>query len=198
MKAKEKGLIMKYLDEELSQLRLNETRKEFKNTVTGMYAGDDLITFYQEILFDSQLYIMLPTSFTEMDKNIAQLKYPFKNRPEIIKTNLEGNVNLTFSLLQETMSVEIKQMIESISIILQVGNSSCQFFDKDIFHVYDNTIGWSDFSTSSLNDRIYNIFAIMYLNNNMLLSMFNCPYNRKKEWKPIFLEMLKTMKGKEQ
>lgn len=189
---------MYFEDEELAQLRLKETRRDFINVETGMYVEDDLITFKDEYIFENQLRIMIPTVFLDMPWEIAQMKYPYEKRPQIIKTNTEGNVNLMFDLFPEQISVEIERMVESICITLQLGNPSCRFLEDGMIDVNGNLIGWGDFSSNSLNGKIYNIFMIMNLNQKMMLARFNCPYNKKHHWKPVFSEIMNTLEKKEE
>lgn len=62
---------MEYFDQELLETKRALERKKYTTLETGMYAGEELITFTETTLPDSTIYLLLPDQFLVMpEKNI--------------------------------------------------------------------------------------------------------------------------------
>ncbi len=84
----------------------------------GIYIGEEYFKFQSVHIFDN-VSIYLPESFIEMPDKIRKMKYPSDNRPDVIKTNLNTNINFAFNWLEnlncinqgEELSGQIKDVL---------------------------------------------------------------------------------------
>lgn len=67
---------------------------------TGIYVGDDLITFTQIMLPETKIHLYLPEQFIVMPNLVKDMKYPSKNAPDLIITSLDSMVNFGFNILR--------------------------------------------------------------------------------------------------
>ncbi len=90
---------MAYLDEEILEAKRRIERENYTTLETGIYAGEELITFKKASLFNELIHIHLPEQFVLMPDLIKAVKYPSQNAPELIMTSLDSTVNIGFNLM---------------------------------------------------------------------------------------------------
>ena len=75
---------MEYLDKELLEAKRKLERQNYTTLESGIYAGEELITFKQMELFDNTIHIFVPEQFVAMPESIRRVKYPSKDAPAFI------------------------------------------------------------------------------------------------------------------
>src|SRR5262245_38814842 len=60
------------------------------------------IDLEKRTLIDNKIEILVPKDFKEMSKELIAVKYPGKNRPNLILTDETNTTNLGFSLLENS------------------------------------------------------------------------------------------------
>ena len=85
---------MEYFDEEILEARRELERLKHTTLETGIYVGDELITFTNITLPQTKIHIYLPEQFIVMPDLVKDMKYPSKNAPDLIITSLDSMVNL--------------------------------------------------------------------------------------------------------
>lgn len=185
---------MEFLDSEIIKQRKLEQRKKYSNTDTGMYAGEEFICFERvEIL--TGISICLPRTFQKMDDEKARLKYPCEKRPQIIWTNGQNDMNVTFSLFdQEILPDQMEATLKEFRLMIQTIQPYNTFYDDGIYQTKDMLFHWTEFKSHSLNGEVYNVMAIFRIFEKLLLCMSNCPFEQAGQWKKVILEVLKTMR----
>ena len=185
---------MVYEDELIALRRYEEKKQKYYNTKTGMYAGERLITFKYVPLFDNKVKIMLPDDFEDMEFPIAKKKYSSEEKADIIKTNKEGTVDFTFTLLEGKYSIhELRQTTDKLKNILKGVLLSAIFGEKGAFESEIKEGCWFTFQSFSLNGAIYNFLCISTAGNISILNMFNCEFEHAGQWKPIFEKVAETI-----
>lgn len=102
---------MDYFDEELLEAKWELERQKHTTLETGIYAGEELITFIKERLLESNVFMFVPEQFVVMPASVKNVKYPYKDAPEIIITSLDSTVNFAFNFLSsQPEDGEIKAM----------------------------------------------------------------------------------------
>lgn len=183
---------MKYLDKEIVRLRNEQKKSRYINTVTGMYAGNVLITFERTEIFPG-IFVRLPEGFGDMDANLASKKYPSDHRPQVIRTDDNGEVNFTFNLFHETISSDqMEGTLDQFKILIQMAQPANQFMDGGALKG-EASGSWMDFKSYSLDGPLYNIISLTGFTETFVMGMFNIPYGNWRRWKPIVLEVLKTI-----
>lgn len=188
---------MKYKDEQIALMRNEQKKSKYVNSETGMYVGDSLINFHQIELL-SFFKIMMPKEFTQMDPELEAKKYPSVNRPQLIMTDVEGEVNFTFSLFEQEIEAEkIDGTLNQFQIMITTAQPANKFMGRGHIENDEYRCGWMEFKSYTLDGAVYNILSITVTKEKFLLGLFNCPYEAWLEWKPVMLELLNTINGKE-
>ena len=73
--------------------------------------------------FGQRFSLLLPKELQEMDEEDKEIKYPNKNRPEIVLADRYEDATLTFSLLQRSGEYKKKEPVQSLKEIKQKRNS---------------------------------------------------------------------------
>ncbi len=190
---------MKYLDERYVMLRRRQIKKRYKNSVTGMYVGEELL-YFREIDLPGNVTVKIPENFNKMEPGLAQRKYPSVNRPQVILSNPEGDVSITFSiyeiLAEDTSSVE--DMLNSFKRVIQTAQPSVGFVGRGSQEEGGSQRGWLEFKSTSLDGRIYNLLSFTRLGRCSVLGMSNCPDREMPSWRPVLLETASTISEKEE
>jgi len=129
-------MVANYYDKQIIPLKVRSSEAEAMSLDTGYYIEGRLETFIKVQHFDDLLSIYIPESFIDMPDEIKEIKYPTNFRPEIIKTNLAGDVNLSISLLKVGEDVRhrdvntngIKENDNKEKIINKLWNDSATFY----------------------------------------------------------------------
>ncbi len=92
-----------YGDEGFINLLREEREETVKNIKDGtvLVAGEN-IDFQEREVLQGKMWMWMPDGFGPLSKELARLKYPNENRPDVIYTNQETTVNITFSHKRET------------------------------------------------------------------------------------------------
>ena len=145
-----------YYDKQIIPLKVRSSEAESMSLDTGYYIEGRLETFSKEQYFDDLLSIYIPESFIDMPDEIKEIKYPTNFRPEIIKTNLAGDVNLSISLLKVSEDTEVKTLVTDFKNLLSKAHAGIKFLEYDEF---DNDgcvkMYCFDFIIPGIDERIY-------------------------------------------
>jgi hypothetical protein len=186
---------MEYTDNKIIDAR-NGYKKEEKGSMdTGIYIKEELIEFEPVSLYDGKVKIKIPTTFEDMPQNYAEIKYPNKQRPQIIKTNTAGDVNLTFNLLDAEFATEdVIEARNSFKNLIKQVQPSGVFYEEGEEEVAGILLGWFDFKSHAVGGKLYNIMYCVPVDGKMLQGVFNCKTEDAKLWKPVMLQMLRDIK----
>ena len=122
-----------YYDKQIIPLKARNSEAEAMSLDTGYYIEGRLETFSKEQYFDDLLSIYIPESFIDMPDEIKEIKYPNNFRPEVIKTNLAGDVNLSISLLKVGEDMEIETLVTDFRNLLAKAHNGIKFLEYDEF-----------------------------------------------------------------
>lgn len=186
----------KYLDEEIIRAKREEKKKKYTTIQTGMYAGDILLDFRMQELFDGRIQIMMPSQFTRMDIETAKKKYPSEMRPNLIYTDESGEVNLTFSLFEQYAgSSQIEGTLRRYQELIRKGRQDAEMLSRGSWEIEGTYCGWFDFRNNALDEVLYNLLAVVGLKKYLILGMFNCMYDDRDKWRDIMERILRSIQG---
>ncbi len=120
-----------YYDKQIIPLKVRNYETEAMSLDMGYYIEGRFETFSKGQYFDDLLSIYIPESFIDMPKEIREIKYPNNFRPEIIKTNLAGDVNLSISLLKVSDYTEVKTLVTDFKSLLSKAHNGIKFLEYD-------------------------------------------------------------------
>lgn len=185
---------MDFYDEILIKAR-NEAKKEKYNSLeTGIYVGEELLTFKKKLLFDGKASILLPEFFTEMPLEWKKIKYPYENRPQTIFMDNSASVNFAFSLLKSDVEpISLDKIRDGFIIILKKMNSSNVFLDKGSLETLNTTCSWYVMRSQNLDGSIYNVMFISEIAHKLLLGNFTCLNEKSVLWKKTIFKIIQSV-----
>lgn len=173
--------------------RREETGKDIK---TGNVLVDGKnIAFLEREIIKGKLWMWMPDGFGPLSKELAKLKYPNENRPDIIYTNKETTVNVTFSYKREKLKEGEEEKIRDYmkGIVGRVQTSS-EMIEEGVVKAEKNCLAWFDFMTPAIDTDIYNLMFFSSLRGRLLIGSCNCLDEDREEWKELFAQMLETVR----
>lgn len=157
--------------------------------------GKRYYEFEEKDFFDKKFKMYIPKDFEDMAENIKEIKYPSSNRPQIIKTDETGSINVTFSLIDNDLCEEwIEELKDGMKNIIKKTNPSNVFFTDGVEKVEDKNIGYFEFKSSALDDFIYNLMFLFELEGKTIMGTFCCLYSEHPDWRDIAFQMVKTIR----
>ncbi len=90
---------MPYIDEEILEAKRKQEHQKYTTLETGMYAGDELITFAQIEIPDTKISLFYPNSLFLMPEEVKRVKYPSQDAPDYIFTSLDSTVNICINIM---------------------------------------------------------------------------------------------------
>ena len=183
-----------YYDKQIIPLKVRTSEAEAMSLDTGYYIEGRLETFSKGQYFDDLLSIYIPKSFIDMPDEIKEIKYPTNFRPEIIKTNFAGDVNLSISLLKVGEDMEIKTLVTDFRNLLAKAHNGIKFLEYDEF---DNDccvkMYCFDFIIPGIDERIYHKTGLGKIGRETVQVMFNCREPLSWTWKKAVNDILQNI-----
>ena len=179
---------MEYFDEEILEARRELERLKHTTLETGIYVGDELITFTNISLPQTKIHIYLPEQFIVMPDLVKDMKYPSKNAPDLIITSLDSMVNFGFNILSVSMEEgDTKVMSSQFQNALRNVNPSIKIKKQvnDVTTEHGNEMSWFDFKGYLIDGQNYNRMYLVKMRETVLHGIFNCPMQFKDEWGEI-------------
>lgn len=183
---------MDFFDECLVRKRLEAEKAEYNSLETGMYAGEQLLTFCNKKLFEGRVSIYLPDSFIDMPLEWRRRKYPYENRPPVIFMDESGAVNLCLNLVSAKIGT-LNEMLNGFMLVLKKMNPSNIFMDQDMLKAVNVDCALCEMRVQNLDGSSSCILFLSIVDHELLLGTFSCPNAVKNEWKKIVFEMIKSI-----
>lgn len=147
---------------------------------------------------EEKFSIMAPEQAMEVDSDILKKKYPGSYGNAIVKRMLgnEADFRLQFqsspSCTHEA-AVQMRDSIKSIIMRLQPANT---FYSMGTEQSENNISSWFDFDSFGLDGKIYNFlfFTPLISHREMVAGGFHCKEKLAVIWKPVFIQMMKSLK----
>ena len=184
-----------YYDKQIIPLKVRSSEAEAMSLDTGYYIEGRLETFSKEQYFDNLLSIYIPESFIDMPDEIKEIKYPTNFRPEIIKTNLAGDVNLSISLLKVSEDTEVKTLVTDFKSLLSKAHTGIKFLEYDELEKEGCVKMYCfDFIIPGIDERIYHKTGLGKIGRETVQVMFNCREPLSWTWKKAVNDILQNIK----
>jgi hypothetical protein len=179
--------MMDYFDEELLDAKRKMERQMHTTLETGIYAGEELVTFTQIDLPDFSVRMPLPDQFVVMPEEVKKAKYPSQEAPALILTSLSSTVNISFNELPVLLKEgEIKTMIGQFQNALENINPSIIIKNQtDTKTDQGNEMSWFEYKGYQLDGQSYNRVYLLRLRKTVLHGTFSCNIKDKEHWMEI-------------
>ena len=183
-----------YYDKQIIPLKVGNFEAEAMSLDTGYYIEGRFETFSKEQYFDKLLSIYIPESFIDMPDEIKEIKYPTNFRPEIIKTNLAGDVNLSISLLKVSEDTEVKTLVTAFKSLLSKAHNGIKFLEYDELEKEGYVKMYCfDFIIPGIDERIYHKTGLGKIGRETVQVMFNCREPLSWTWKKAVNDILQNI-----
>lgn len=186
---------MEHMDEKFLELKNQQRQQQNQNLEGKVNIGGTLYEFEEFTFFDGKMALKLPKEFTDMPLEFAKLKYPSEHRPQIIKMNADGSVNLTLSLYQDKLKKEeIRDCIHTLKNVIERMNPAYLFFDLQVIEQDEQNVGYFDYKSNAIDSDLYNILFVTPIGGQTMMGAFNCRLGERDDWKPIAIKIAKSIK----
>lgn len=186
---------MEYTDEKIIEAMNQYKSQEHGDIYSGIYLKEQLFAFERQELYDGKFSVMIPKTFIDMPLEHAKIKYPSEQRPKVIKTNEDGDINFTFQYLEEVdfETKFVKEAKDGLYNIIKRVQPANVFYESKEEPVGDTLVGWFEFKSHGIDCKIYQLMYCMPIGGKLLQGIFNCKYSDSKLWKPVFLQVMKSI-----
>lgn len=185
---------MEFNDEYVIELRKNQMKEEYCDIKTGFFLDGEVVKFEEQIIYQEKMSIFLPREFITMPKKIAKIKYPSECRPQVIKTNDTGMVNMTFNLFDRNI---LPQQIKGASNTLKKGIRNMYpaniFFEEKTIKMGDTICSWFDYKSYAMDGAIYNLLYVTSIGGKVLQGTFNCRFEEMNKWREAVIQMINSI-----
>jgi len=147
-----------------------------------------------EVLFDNKVKVWIPNDFYE-DSELIEKRYPFKNKPSIIRVDSTGKVFITFDLYSKPLSVsQITDAAVSIrNIILQIYSYNKKISVKCFKTIQGMSGACFSFFTMNKCGRQFIDFFVLSIHSQFFLGTVTCPEEKRYEWNSAFLKVKRAV-----
>ena len=183
-----------YYDKQIIPLKVRNSEAEAMSLDKVYYIEGRLETFSKEKYFDDLLSIYIPESFIDLPDEIKEVKYPTNFRPEVIKTNLAGDVNLSISLLKVSEDTEVKTLVTDFKSLLSKAHNGIKFLEYDELEKEGCVKMYCfDFIIPGIDERIYHKTGLGKIGRETVQVMFNCREPLSWTWKKAVNDILQNI-----
>ena len=180
-----------------------EVKPEERTIYTGIKIKDKWVYFEERLFVEDKIKMMVPDFFTEMEQELAKIKYPSEQRPEMILTDDTTSINLMFSYMEDEMTNEEAEEVRDQMIGMMTRlNPGVKPQGTGVEVVANKNVAYVEFSNPVMDGKLYNLLYFLELEGRTLMISFNCRTKEMKYWKKPAFEMMQSIQisenGKEE
>ena len=183
-----------HIDEKVVPIKLTNEIDYTMSLDTGYYILGSLEKFVIEEIFNQSISVYIPSSFIDMPDEIKAIKYPTNFRPEIIKTNLVGDINLSFSFFEDNEDVDIETLVKDFNNLLSKTHKGVKFLDsmklKKEGYIEMHCF---DFILPGIDEKIYHMIGMGKAGRKIIQTIFNCSESSANAWKKAVTDIFQTI-----
>lgn len=183
-----------YIDEKIIPMKLETDNNISMSLEDGHYISGKLETFTKALYFNDSVSIYTPLSFIDMPDEIKEIKYPTSFRPEIIKTNLAGDINLSLSLLEEGKDADVETLQSDLRSLLSKAHKGIKFLEaKKLNKEGFVEINCFDFILPGIDEKIYHMMGMGKTDRQIIQVIFNCREPDANAWKKAVIDIFENI-----
>lgn len=190
-------------DEDIEILKLiknyenleGQKEKDDKKEENEIVIDGVLYEFEEKYFFDKKISMKIPKDFDEMQNSIKRLKYPSDLRPDIIQTDENSEIDISFKRMNEDVREnEIYDLTTASKDMLKNFNPGNIFLSEGIKYINSKNIGFLEYKSTAMDGFLYNIIFFSSFEGKILMGKLCCPYEKLSTWKYLGFEMMKSFK----
>ena len=183
-----------YIDEKIIPMKLETDNNIFMFLEDGHYISGKLETFTKALYFNDSVSIYTPSSFIDMPDEIKEIKYPTSFRPEIIKTNLAGDINLSLSLLEEGKDADVETLQSDLRSLLSKAHKGIKFLEaKKLNKEGFVEMNCFDFILPGIDEKIFHMMGMGKTDRQIIQVIFNCREPDANAWKKAVINIFENI-----
>lgn len=177
--------------------KYKEMASENQSVEENILIGSNVVPVHREELFSEKCSMILPETMQDISPLKRAVKYRNVNRPQVIKTDWDGDASFTFSLLSaEDICDRNKGILTRLEEIQQDMRKIWKqnvFYDMGEIQSDMISVAWMDFRAFCLNGSLYSLIFLFDLEEETILGNFHCSFEQYDKWKPAVLRLLTTI-----
>lgn len=173
-----------------------KTEEPHENKITDGYVileGEKYL-YERKVIVEQGFSMLMPTDFVELPMEIARIKYPSAQRPDLIWSNEATTVNITFTHKEELLAdEEAEEVRDLMKTILLRTNPGLKEVVCETEMVEEKPIAYMEFISPALDADVYNLMFFFSLQERLLMGSLNCLLPEKGDWRELFVQMLQSI-----
>ena len=147
------------------------------------------------VMFEEQLLVQLPDSFTEKEKSRIDGMYPYEEKPQIILEDESTHRFCTFSqiLSQKLTENQLEYAIKEVCSIVTSLYPSCLLEEPRLIYCQGGRCGCFSFRAAGMEGELFHVMYILPVNGCMVLGTAGCTADDK-EGEKWMMEMIRSLK----
>lgn len=135
-------------------------------------------------LLEKQIEMLIPTGFSQLSKEMIANKYPTAtDKPNWAIADKDAKVNLAYTYTQLFMDDNsIPGYSDELLTKIRTNLKNIEYIDDGILLQDGKNIGYIKFISQAKNEKIFNYFFYISLNNRLLLFNFTCTNKWRDKW----------------
>lgn len=172
---------------------LDKQNVQEQHNIVEYTVGDQKIhTMICEI--NNEFELEVPDTFTKMDEETLETKYPLESRPGLVYTNDEANINVAISITTNEMTDDqIEQYLEVYRGLFGESETidliRCETVEQNGMKT-----GRVEMITPAVDTNIYNNMCFFQIDNKQVIVSFNCKESQMEDWKYMSNVIINSIK----
>lgn len=133
--------------------------------------------------------VELPSTFMEMPSEWVEIKYPSKNRPQVVYSNESGTVSFGMSKKDKSELVSLEQIKDAMLKAMSNFSPKASPINVDGYDAWLIT-----FTSKAIDSDILNMQLITMTKNNFVIATFNMTAPNIEKYQPIGIRSLSSIK----
>lgn len=186
----------KFLDELILKAKRQKRKEELQQFI-GQQEGLPEELFQTVCVGGDMAQIKLPVGLKPLPKELIDQKYEFDPQPQIVLTNLRGDVNFTASVLDVSIpGNELPACVEGSMEGLRRYLAAIVFYEKGQEVINGIEVCWFSYTNNSFDGcKIYTMVFYAATEKTVTITM-NCRYEQMEKWDAVAKICIKSLTGK--
>lgn len=149
------------------------------------------------IMSDNMTSIKVPAFLKDLPDNLAERKYEYEPRPQVIKSTQSGSIDFTFSLLDVSVKPEeLETVFKGCRKAWKRIMPEIIFYGESEEEINGIRVRWMEYSNNSNGGKVY-YFIFYAATEYTFVGSMSCPYNKHEVWTQVAKLSMRTLRGKE-
>lgn len=148
-------------------------------------------------LFDGRIELLVPKRMSEMSDEMWALKYRSRERPPMVLTDDDGEVNLLASgTAQQAGEDQMAAFVDFQMDQLKKQRSDLFILDHGVKIVNGKNVGFFKFHSTAADQKVFNYYFFIIVEGKVVLFTFNCIDRLRDDWEDTADQIVASLKVK--